>query len=93
MEYRLFNTLALLVAIVVEQAEGIASQEHDGYEVAGREEGHEEVNDIPYQFETGQSTEYDHHACREQTVCCHHFRVRGDETDIGFTVIVVANDT
>ena len=63
MEDGFFYALSLLLAVVVEQSEGIAAQKDDGNEVAGREEGHEEVDDVPYQFKAGQCTEDHHQAC------------------------------
>ena len=41
MEDGFLDALALLAAIVVEQTEGIAAQQDNGYKVTGREESHE----------------------------------------------------
>ena len=62
MEDRFLNTLTFLTAIVVEQTESIASQQHDGDEVAGRQEGHEEVDDVPDELEAGECAKDDNHA-------------------------------
>ena len=62
MERGFLDTLSLLKAVVVEQAEGIATQESDGRQVSSRQKSHEEVNDVPHQFETGQCPKYHHHS-------------------------------
>ena len=92
MEARFLDALALLLAIVVQQAEGIFAQQDDGYEVAGGEESHEEVDDVPHQLEAGHSTEHHHHTCLEDAVDGHHFLAGRDEADVCLAVIVVAND-
>ena len=71
MEHRFFDALTLLQSVVVEQAEGVAAKEDDGYEVTSGEEGHEEVNDVPHQFEAGQRAEHHHDAAREDTIDGH----------------------
>ena len=62
-EDRFLDTLLFLTSIVIEQPEGIATQEHDSREVAGRKEGHKEINDVPHQLETGHRTKDNHHSC------------------------------
>ena len=57
------DALTLLTAVVVKQTESVATKEDDGNEVTGREEGHEEINDVPYQLEAGQGSEDDHYTC------------------------------
>ena len=58
MENGFFYAPTLLLTIVVEQAEGISAQQHDGYKVASCEECHKEINDVPHQFETGHSSKH-----------------------------------
>ena len=70
-EHGFFDALALLLAVVVEQAEGVATQEDDGHEVAGGEEGHEEIDDVPHHFEAGQRTEHYHDTAGKDTVDGH----------------------
>ena len=86
------DALTLLTAVVVEQTEGVATKEDDGNEVAGREEGHKEIDDVPDEFETGNSSKDDHHASRTNAINGHYRRIRCDKTDIRLTVIVVADD-
>ena len=57
MEGWFLDALLLLFPIIVKQAEGKAAQQHDGNEVTSCQEGHEEVDDVPDEFETGQGTE------------------------------------
>ena len=92
MECRLLDALPLLSPIVVEQSEGITAQEYDGRQVAGRQEGHEEVDNVPNQFETGHSAEYHHHPCRADAVDGHHRRVGSNEADISLAIIIIADD-
>ena len=47
MEGGLLDASALLAAVVVEQTEGVFAQNQDGNKVAGGEEGHEEVDNVP----------------------------------------------
>ena len=68
MEDGFFYALTLLIAVVVKQTESVTSQQDNGYQVAGCEEGHEEIDDVPYQFETGECAEDDHDACRADTI-------------------------
>ena len=88
----LFDAVALLCPVVVEQSEGIASEEGDGDEVAGCEEGHEEVDDVPNELEAGHGTEHHHQACRAEAVNGHHRLVVRNEADVSLTVVVVADD-
>ena len=60
-EHRFLDAASLLTAIVIEEAEHVAAEQNNGHEVAKRQEGHEEIDDVPYQFETGQGTEDHHH--------------------------------
>ena len=92
MEDGFFNTLTLLLTIVVQQAEGITSQDHDGDEVAGREECHEEIDDVPDKFKAGYGTKDDHDTCRADAVDGHYRIVRRDEADVGLAIIIVADD-
>ena len=57
MELRFADTLATLLAIVVEQVEGVLAQGGDGYEVAGGEQCHAEVAEVPYEVERSKSTD------------------------------------
>ena len=86
------DALTLLTAVVVKQTESVATKEDDGNEVTGREEGHEEIDDVPDEFETGNSSKDDHHASRKDAINGHYRRIRCDKTDIRLTVIVVAED-
>ena len=92
MEDGFFYALALLLAVVVKQPKGIAAQQDNSHQVAGREESHEEIDDVPHQFETGQRSEYDHEACRADAINGHDGRVGGDEADVRLTVIVIADN-
>ena len=60
MENRLLDAIALLLAVVVEQTEGIAPQKRNGYKVASCKECHKEIDEIPHEFKTGYGTEDDH---------------------------------
>ena len=86
------DALTLLTAVVVKQTESVATKEDDGNEVTGREEGHEEIDDVPDEFETGNSSKDDHHASRTNAINGHYRRIRCDKSDVRLTVIVVADD-
>ena len=92
MEDWLLDAVAFLLAIVIEQTEGIAAKEDDSHKVAGRKEGHEEINDVPHQFKAGEGTEYHHQSCRCNAIGRHHFRIWCDEPDVSLTVVIVADD-
>lgn len=62
MEYRFFDALSLLLTVVVEQTEGVLAEQNDGNEVAGSEEGHNQVGDVPNELEAGQGAKYHHEA-------------------------------
>ena len=91
-ERRFLDAATLLLSVVVQQTEGIFAKNDDGYEVARCEECHEEIDDVPHQFEAGHSPENHHHTARENAIDSHYRRVGGDETNVGLAVIVVAND-
>ena len=63
-----FDAVAFLVAVVVEESESVLAQGDDSDEVAGREECHKEVSQIPYEFEAGECAKEDHHSGRENAV-------------------------
>ena len=86
------DALTLLTAVVVKQTESVATKEDDSNEVAGREESHEEVDDVPDEFETGNGTKDDHHASRTDAINSHDCRIWRYKTDIRLTIIVVADD-
>ena len=92
MEDGFLDATSFLLAVVVEQAEGIASQQDDSHKVASRQEGHEEVDDVPHQLEAGKGTEDDHQATRTETIDCHHLGIRRDEADVGLAIVIVADD-
>lgn len=92
MEDGFLDALALLTAIVVEKTEGIAAQQDNGYKVAGREKGHEQVDDVPHQLETGKRSEDDHQSTRAKAIECHYKGVGRNETDVGFAIIVIADN-
>ena len=86
------DALALLLPIVVEEAEGILAQEEYGNEVAGGEEGHAEVDDTPYRVEGDESTEDDHHAAGAEAVEGEDAGATRHESDISLAIIVVADN-
>lgn len=83
---------ALLLTVVVEEAESVFAQEDDGDEVAGGEEGHAEVDDAPDGVEGDEGSEHDHHAAGEEAIEGEGTAAAGHETDIGLAVVVVADD-
>ena len=91
-EHRLLDATTLLLAVIVKQAEGVFAKHHNGYQVAGRKEGHKEVDDVPYQLEAGHGTKHHHDATGEEAVDGQHRGIGRDEADIGCAVIVVADD-
>ena len=51
-----------LAGVVVEQAEDVFSQQDDGYQVAGCEQRHAEIDDAPYGVQREEGTQHHHHA-------------------------------
>ena len=93
MEGGVLDAAALLATVVIEQAEDVLAEADDGYEVAGGEEGHEEVAQIPDELQRGEGAEHHQHTAREQAVDDEGCAVGGDEADIGLTIIIIADDT
>ena len=60
-ELRVADALTLLPAVVVEQTEGILTESDDGYEVAGCEQGHTDVDHVPRHIEGDKGTDHHHH--------------------------------
>lgn len=65
------NAAALLFAIVVEQAEGVAAEGDDGHEVAGREQRHAEVTEAPHELEGGHGADEHEQAAGAEAVDGH----------------------
>lgn len=92
MEGRMLDALTTLRAVVVKQTEGVLAQEEDGHEVAGREQGHEEVDEAPGSIEGHHGTNHHEDTSRHQTVDGHRRAALRHKPHVGLTVIVVADD-
>ena len=88
----LADAAALLAAVVVEQTEGVASQEDDSHKVAGRKQSHAEVAETPYELERRKGAKEHHEASGTDAIEGYHPCVVGNEPDVGLAVIVVADD-
>ena len=90
MEGWFLNALALLLTVVIEQTEGIAPQNDNGNQVAGGEERHEEIDQVPYQVKARNSSEQHHDTTGKDAIDGHHHRLFCDEAHIRLAIIVVA---
>ena len=88
----LLDAVAFLCAVVVEQPEHILAQGDDGDEVAGGEDGHAEVTEVPYHIEADHGAKYHHHPSGTNAVDGDDGVVGGHETDVRLTVIIIADD-
>lgn len=78
-------------AVVFQQAEGVFAEQDDGDEVADGHEAHEEVCQVPDEVEAGDGAEEDHEG-DEETVGDERPGLGGEVLDVGFAVVVVAQD-
>ena len=90
MEGWFLYALALLLAVVVEQAEGIATQDDNGYQVAGGEERHEEIDKVPYKVKARNGSEQHHDTTGKDAIDSHHRRTFRDKADVRLAIIVVS---
>lgn len=91
MEGRRLDAGFFLAGVVVEEQEGLAAEQDDGYEVTDGHEGHRDVREVPHGLERGEGTEDDHSA-DEQAISIQRKAALRDEADVRFSIIVISND-
>lgn len=92
MKCRLFDTVALLLSVVVEQSEGIFPKTYDSYKVAGGKQSHTKVSEIPNDFKTCQRSEHYQYTAREKPVNCKDDGGGMYKADVCLAIIIVSND-
>ena len=92
MELGILDAATFLGTVVVKQLEDMLAQENQGNEVAQGQQGHEQVTQVPDELKTGHRAKEDEHAAREyaEHLNCPFFV--GQETNVGLTIIVIADD-
>ena len=88
----ILDALTLLAAIIIAQTENIAAEGDDGDKVASCEQRHAKVAKTPDHFECGQGTKHDEDTSREDAENVDHRFILREETDIGLTIIIIADD-
>lgn len=83
------NPLALLRAIVFQQAEGVFAQQDDGDEVADGHHPHEEVGQVPHCAQAGYGAE-ENHGCHDDSVDGERPGFLAEVLHVGFAIVVVA---
>ena len=84
-------TLALLTHIVAEENHDRTGEKEHGEEVAERHETHGDVGKVPCCLKRGNGSEEHYTGCKD-AIDEEHYAVVGEETEIGLTVVVVAED-
>ena len=92
MEHRFFDAFPLLVSIVIEQPEHIFAKAYNCHKVAGRNQGHTQITQVPDYFKTGQCSKHNHHTAREDTVDGKNGIAGGHKTDIRLSIVLVSDN-
>lgn len=90
MEYRTFNSHALLLTVIVKQEESLFAEFYDGAEVTKGNTAHKQITQAPHQIERSHGTkEHHHHAVHDAKKKQPRFFI-GKELYIHLAVRVVA---
>ena len=92
MENGILDATTPLLTVIIKQLEGVFAQEHQGDEVAQRQQRHEKVTQVPNEIKTCDGTKEDKHTARQETEDGQDFFVLGQEMDIGLAIVIVTDD-
>ncbi len=66
MEFRILYAPSFLVTVVIQQLEDVFAEEDQSDKVTQREQGHEQVTQVPNKLKTGYSTKENESTSREE---------------------------